>query len=313
MLAESPRVALLGDSELDDVRRQLDGLRVEHCEAPRVEFGAQVPLLLSSPPAARDFADGRADAPRHLCHVTVCRDASDLAPADLCLVRPLGDVVLQQLARRRDTEDSERRLARRVSIGEAVKLSALGDRREVRLENVSIGGAGLCSPARLTPETRVEIAVPRSLTGPRSLVIPGRVLACSEHRDGEGFNVSVLFDTLELQDRVTLRALMGRRDSDPAIRSSRTAPALSQRVRTSCDDRRASRRRRFGRRVIGSCEGRGLVLMGRDLDRDGLRVERHVGLSQGDVLRVALFDDPGDPPLLLEARVLRDSAAEGCY
>jgi len=53
MEAEIPRVALLDDGELDDVRATLRALGVAHCDASRVTIGEAVPILFSTPAQAR--------------------------------------------------------------------------------------------------------------------------------------------------------------------------------------------------------------------------------------------------------------------
>lgn len=316
METDTPRAAILGGPELDDIRAQLDALGIPHREAGRVDFGAHVPLLISSASGSRDLAAGRADAPRHLMHIAVCADLGERIDAGLLLVRPVADSVLRQLTRRRDSEDSERRLATRVALGVAVKVSCDGDRREVILDRISIGGCGLKSPARLRSDAKVQIEMPSELTHPRELVLTGRTKSCQESTDNSRFDVAVLFDPLDLSDRVTLRALMGRHAVDYQPSSPdvpREASALRARIRNPRDERRGNARRRFQRRVVATCEGYGLVLMGRDLSDDGLRVEYHVQLSAGDGLMLALFDEPSTPPLLLRADVERDDTPGGNY
>ena len=148
MEAEIPRVALLDDGELDDVRAALRALGVAHCDARRATIGEAVPILFSTPSHARALAAGRGEAPPHHLHAVIGSggEASG-APCDLELVRPIESSVLRLLTRRPDLAASqERRLSTRVALGTPVWVSIGGDRREVTISRISIGGCGLVEP-----------------------------------------------------------------------------------------------------------------------------------------------------------------------
>jgi hypothetical protein len=320
MEAEVPRVALLDDGELDDVRATLRTLGVAHCDARRATIGEAVPILFSTPPHARALASGSGEAPPHHLHAVIGTGAETSgAPCDVELVRPIESSVLRLLTRRTDLAASqERRLSTRVALGTPVWVSVGDDRREVTISRISIGGCGLISPALLRTGARVEIELPPELSAPRRLVLSGEVLGSRELSTGDGntFDVSVAFRSLDLVDRVTLRALMARHAIDfrPATEGSsrRGDRGLRERASTPARDRRRAQRRRFQQRVIGVKDGLALVLLARDLSSGGIRVEWNERIVEGDALKVAVFAFD-TAPLLAPAVVERGDDADGWF
>ncbi len=321
MEAEIPRVALLDDGELDDVRAALRALGVAHCDARRATIGEAVPILLSTPSRARALADGGSEAPPHHLHAVISDRAESFgAPCDLELVRPIENSVLRLLTRRPDLAASrERRLSTRVALGTSVWVRVGEDRREVTISRISIGGCGLISPALLRTGARVELELPPELSAPRHLVLSGEVLGSRELATGDGrtFDVSVAFRALDLVDRVTLRALMARHAIDfrPSVEgsSSRGDRGLRERVLPPTRDRRRTLRRRFQQRVMGVHGGTAHVLLARDLSCEGLRIEWDERLSVGDPLVVAMFGAFGAAPLLVHTVVERNDDADGWF
>jgi hypothetical protein len=320
MEAESPRVVLLDDGELDDVRVLLRQLGVLHCDARRATVGERVSILLSTPSRARSLADGESEAPPHHLHAVIGSDPDAIgAPCDLEFLRPIESAVLRLLTRRDGAAGSERRLATRVALGVPVVVRVGDDRREVVVSRISIGGCGLISPALLRTGAQVEIELPPELSAPRSLVLSGEVLSARELSTGDGrtFDVSVAFEALDLGDRVTLRALMARHAIDfrPLTEgaSVRGARGLRQRVLPPGGDRRRTTRRRFHQRVMGVCDGVAHVLLARDLSRDGLRIEADERLAPGDPLKLAVFGVLDAAPLLASAVVERFDDFDGWF
>jgi hypothetical protein len=321
MEAELPRVALLDDGELDDVRAELHALGVAHCDARRATIGELVPILLSTPPRAVSLALGCGEAPPHQLHAVIASgDRASGAPCDLELLRPIERSVLRLLTRRSDlTASRERRLSTRVALGASVWVQVGEDRREVTVSRISIGGCGLISPARLRPGARVSIELPPELSAPRRLVLAGEVLGARELATGDGrtFDVSVAFRALDLVDRVTLRALMARHAIDfrPATEgtSGRGERSLRARALPPTHDRRRVLRRRFQQRVMGVLGGIAHVLLARDLSRGGMRIEWNERLATGDAIRIAVFGALDTAPLVAPAVVERDDEADGWF
>jgi hypothetical protein len=321
MEAEIPRVALLDDGELDDVRASLRALGVAHCDARRATIGEAVPILLSTPARAVSLALGCGEAPPHHLHAVIASgDQASGAPCDLELLRPIESSVLRLLTRRHELSASrERRLSTRVSLGSPVWVQVGDDRREVTVSRISIGGCGLISPALLRTGSRVSIELPPELSAPRRLVLTGEVLGSREVATGDGqtYDVSVAFRALDLVDRVTLRALMARHAIDfrPMTEGSsvRGDRGLRERTLPPTRDRRRALRRRFQQRVMGVIDGIAHVLLARDLSRSGIRIEPNERLAVGDAIKIAVFGALDTAPLLAPAVVERDDEADGWY
>ena len=321
MEAEIPRVALLDDGELDDVRAALHALGVPHCDARRATIGEAVPILLSTPARAVSLALGCGEAPPHHLHAVIANGIqASGAPCDLELLRPIESSVLRLLTRRSDlAANRERRLSTRVALGSPVWVQVGNDRREVAVSRISIGGCGLVSPALLRTGARVSIELPPELSAPRRLVLSGEVLGSREIATGDGqtFDVSVAFRALDLGDRVTLRALMARHAIDfrPATEgsSARGDRGLRERALPPARDRRRTLRRRFQQRVMGVLGGIAHVLLARDLSRGGMRIEWNERLAIGDALKIAVFGALDTAPLLAPAVVERDDEADGWF
>jgi hypothetical protein len=321
MEAEIPRVALLDDGELDDVRAALRALGVPHCDARRATIGEAVPILLSTPARAVSLALGCGEAPPHYLHAVIANGVqASGAPCDLELLRPIESSVLRLLTRRSDlAANRERRLSTRVALGSPVWVQVGNDRREVTVSRISIGGCGLVSPALLRTGARVSIELPPELSAPRRLALSGEVLGSREIATGDGqtFDVSVAFRALDLVDRVTLRALMARHAIDfrPTTEgsSARGDRGLRERTLPPTRDRRRTLRRRFQQRVMGVLGGIAHVLLARDLSRGGMRIEWNERLAVGDALKIAVFGALDTAPLLAPAVVERDDEADGWY
>jgi len=321
MEAESPRVALLDDGELDDVRAELRALGVAHCDARRATIGEAVPILLSTPSRAVSLALGCGEAPPHHLHAVIANGGqASGAPCDFELLRPIERSVLRLLTRRSDLAASrERRLSTRVALGSTVWVQVGEDRREVTVSRISIGGCGLISPALLRTGARVSIELPPELSAPRRLLLSGTVLGSREIATGDGrtFDVSVAFRALDLVDRVTLRALMARHAIDfrPTTDgvSTRGERGLRERALPPTRDRRRALRRRFQQRVMGVRDGIAHVLLARDLSRGGMRIEWNERFEVGDALKVAVFGALDATPLLAPAVVERDDEADGWF
>jgi hypothetical protein len=321
MEAEIPRVALLDDGELDDVREALRALGVAHCDARRATIGEAVPILLSTPAQARALASGHGEAPLHHLHAVIGSGTEATgAPCDFELVRPIESSVLRLLTRRVDLAAiRERRLSTRVALGTPVWVSIGEDRREVTISRISIGGCGLISPALLRTGARVEIELPPELSAPRRLALSGEVLGSRELPTGDGqtFDVSVAFRALDIVDRVTLRALMARHAIDyrPATEgsSNRGDRGLRGRALPPPRDRRRTLRRRFQQRVMGVLGGNALVLLARDLSSGGMRIEWNERLAVGDALKIAVFGAFDTAPLLAPVIVERNDDADGWF
>lgn len=299
MSPQAPQVALLDDGELADIRATLRELGITYCNARDARLGVRVPLLLTTPAAARRLAAGAVDAPLHQLHVAVCDGPGERGPCDLALRRPIEPSVLALLARQ--PSYGERRRVKRVSLGIPVKARlGDGDLREGVLTQVSIAGCGLECATPLHVGSRVQVEMPPDLTGPDPLVLVGRVLGVRRAKPAQSrsFEVSVAFDALDLEERVALRSLM-------------TDRGLGLRPAAEGGGVRHISRLPFRRRVVGVRNGSAYLLQGVELSVEGLRVDPNARVAVGERLKVALYADTGAAPLLLDSEVRREAGIEG--
>jgi hypothetical protein len=211
----------------------------------------------------------------------------------------------------------------RVAIGTAVGLWVGEQRSEALLAQLSAGGCGLVSDDPPEEGSAVAIEFPRELTAPRELRLRGRVLSARPAIQTEAarYDVSVAFESLALCDRVTLRAVMAGQPIDfrPKARplaepgpSGPRAPRRRRSVIPAAIDRRIQTRRLFNRQILGGKEGIARILIGCDLSKWGLRVEREAMFELGGELKLALYGG-GASPVMLKAVVERDDGELGWY
>ncbi|GAF74173.1 unnamed protein product, partial [marine sediment metagenome] len=76
-------------------------------------------------------------------------------------------------------------------------------------------------------------------------------------------------------------------------------------------ERRERARGHYERFVQGLSAGRSMILMGRDLSSEGMRVERLPGLWPGQHFRLAIYGPTRATPFMVRARVSRDDGEHG--
>jgi hypothetical protein len=337
MAFECPHAVILDDGELDDVRLMLAELGVPYADnAPAGgEPERAVPLLISTPARARAHVagEGGCHIPPHYLHIVIWvgdapdgSDTLDDIPCDFVVQRPIEPAVLRLLTQRAGYGGPERRRMLRVAIGTPIGLWVGEQRNEAMLAQLSVGGCGLVTDEPPEESSPVAIEFPRDLTAPRELRLRGRVLSARAAIQAEKtrYDVSVAFEAVELSDRVTLRAVMAGQPIDfrpkawlmttpgPPAPAPR-APRRRRSVLPASGERRAETRRLFNRQILGGNEGIARILIGRDLSKQGLRVEREAAFSVGDELKLALYGGVGSSPVMLKAVVERDDGELGWY
>jgi hypothetical protein len=335
MAFECPHAVILDDGELDDIRLMLAELGVPYADAAPTgrKLERAVPLLISTPARARAHFTGENDRglPPHYLHLVVwLEDDPDTGkrladiPCDFVVQRPIEPSVLHLLTLRAGYKGPERRCMLRVAIGTPVGLWVGEQRSQALLAQLSAGGCGLVSDDPPEEGSAVAIEFPRELTAPRELRLRGRVLSARPAIQAEAtrYDVSVAFESLDLCDRVTLRAVMAGQPIDfrPKARpladpgpSAPRAPRRRRSVIPAGADRHSQTRRLFNRQILGGNEGIARILIGCDLSKWGLRVEREAMFELGDELKLALYGGVGDSPVMLKAVVERDDGELGWY
>ena len=299
MRSELPHALVLDDGELPDVRAAFASIGVRWADAVEEAGQHEIPLLVTTAARAKALVQPGSRPPRHHLHLVVTGPEEGPlvdVPCDFAIRRPVAATLLRLLAERAGYEGPERRRNLRVAIGAPVELRLAGDeRRDAILAQVSATGCGLVASAPLETEQRVVIDVPRELTVPRSLALPGRVLGArrTTTADGATWDVSVAFDPLTITDRVTLRALMAGQPVDFRPRSGADEAGPTG---------RPPRRRR-----LGTPQTNARVAIGRGLSARGLRVERDPLLREGDAVLVTLHGGSHVEPVTQAARVHADA------
>lgn len=303
MRSELPHALVLDDGELPDVRAAFASIGVRWADALEEAGQHEIPLLVTTPARAKALVQPGSRPPRHHLHLVVTGPEEGPlvdVPCDFAIRRPVAATLLRLLAERAGYEGPERRRNLRVAIGAGVELRTADDRRrDAILAQVSATGCGLVAGMPLEAEQRIWIHVPRELTAPRTLVLPGRVLGArrTTTADGETWDVSVAFDPLTIGDRVTLRALMAGQPIDFRPRGGADEAGPTG---------RPPRRRRLGTAQTGA-----RVAIGRGLSQRGLRVERDPLLGEGDEVVLTLHGGSQAEPVTVAARVRAD--AEGSH
>lgn len=309
-------VLLDDEAELDDVRALLTELGVSFSDALPEGGHAELPLLVTTPAWALELQRQGSAPP--LLHVVVADERRHgpvlgAVHCDFVLRRPLDPTVVRLLADRAAYGGPERRRATRVAVGVPVRAHCDGRELEAVLAQLSIRGCGLVTHEPLAAGCRVALALPGELTGERPLALEGRVIGSREtaSADGRGWDVSVVFDEIDIQGRVTLRAVMARHPVDfrPGPRVQRRPPPLAARTA----ERRQTARRRYRRPVPTEGESGVRLLMGRDLSPGGMRIDRDPALALGDALVLTLHGGAGRVPVVVEAVVARDDGDDGWF
>jgi hypothetical protein len=339
MALECPHALILDDGELDDVRLMLLELGVPYADDPHAGGKPEraIPLIISTPARARAHVAWKNGCriPPHYLHIVIwVGDASgtgevlDDIPCDFVVQRPIEPAVLRLLTQRAGYGGPERRRMLRVAIGAPIGLWVGEQRSNALLTQLSVGGCGLVSDEPREEGSSIAIEFPRDLTAPRELHLCGRVLSARPviQEEKTRYEVSVAFEAVELGDRVTLRAVMAGQPIGfrpkvwpmatpglPATAPAARAPRRRRSVIPASSDRRAQTRRLFNRRVLGGDEGIARILIGRDLSKQGLRVEREARFALGDALKLALYGGVGSSPVMLKAVVERDDGELGWY
>jgi hypothetical protein len=297
--SELPHALVLDDGELPDVRAAFASIGVRWADTLEAAGKHEIPLLVTTAARAKALVQPGSRPPRHHLHLVVTGpDEGPLVdvPCDFAIRRPVAATLLRLLAERAGYEGPERRRNLRVAIGAPVELRLGDERRDAILAQVSATGCGLVASAPLEAEQRIVIQVPRELTAPRSLALPGRVLGArrTTTADGATWDVSVAFDSLPITDRVTLRALMAGQPVDFRPRGGADEAGPTG---------RPPRRRR-----LGSAQTNARVAIARGLSPRGLRVERDPLLREGDEVSLTLHGGSHVDPVTLAARVRADAS-----
>lgn len=315
------------------MRAMLDDLGIAWEERPSVprsaSDGGPWGMVVATPQRILELRStpGPTDA---VPHIAVCDGFSRMlskklnqARVDFVLRRPVHPGALRLLLLHAWYRGPEKRRTLRVSIGAPVRVRigwSLRARVAMLLE-LSGSGCRLQLDRTAPAGRRLEITLPRELTGKRPIRLKGRVVrraAAIPGDEARRHEAAVQFGPLGSSARMAVHALVDQHGKGPAAwkdgPTQRPAPVEPSRPARSTEsppsetppDRRRSPRLRYAKPVLVKGEGASRVLMGQDLSSGGMRVMRDPSLAVGDELKLALYGEDGIPPLMLQARVARE-------
>jgi hypothetical protein len=316
-------VLVCHDGELADVcaaLRELGGDPVERRGAPPLpELARRFDLVVATP--ARALHLGTVLGRPETRSIVVAEPGTRTAGRRLhqlgvewIVRRPVHPAALRLLLRHALYRGPERRRNERVTVGLPVRYRAGWLPRRALLRELSLRGASLLAPQRLTPGRRIALHIAEP---GRPLTLRGEVVRCRPRGEGE-VEIGIAFDPHPLTPLQELRRLLDRYATGPAVCTEASpitfaraaAPSVppsapETEAATAAGDRRGSSRRAYGRRVIAVGDEAPRVLIGRDLSLGGMCVEPGPRFAPGQRLRLALHVHSGDVPLVVEAEVVR--------
>ena len=317
-MSDDPKVWITDDGELGEIRSLLQEAEIAFGEGePPPE--TRVQLLVAS--ARRTLID-QGKRPAADTHLVVFEDATrrlrkalERSGCDFVMPLPLNMHAFRLLLGYALYEGPEKRRSRRVMLTSPLQVKRGLRWINATLISLSLRGCGLITGAPLRMGREQELKFPGSLTQQGELRVNGRVLS-SRTAAGEGFETAVAFRLLEPQDRRVLSSILDQHGGGAEL-LPRTAPLDgAQAVTPNPDDepdadRRNAVRKHFTRRVMAAGSGTSHVLIGRDLSSGGMRVRPDPDLEMGDVLKLAVHGHPGQPAIMVKARVMRDDGKDG--
>jgi hypothetical protein len=317
-----PGTLVLDDGELADVRAALEELGIEYTylrggatEGLAVE--TPVNLLVATARRALRLGEGRrrrraaaarGAEPQPVRIVFTPEDSPALRRQlrqhgfDYLVRPPVHPGALRLLLLRALYRGPERRVAARYPLGAQVGYRTGLRRRPATLLEIALRGCRLLAERAVEPDTRIQVGVPKELTGGRALALPGWVLRCEPATGPDrGFVLGVAFDTLKASAERGLRELLRHAiaglDEPAAGAAGGDAPE---------GERRESPRGAWHGRVLAFKSRAARALVGRDLSTGGMLVEQSLELRVGDEPQLAIFGREGDEPIEVRARVVRE-------
>jgi hypothetical protein len=315
-------VAVLASLERDWLRasaRDLAGL-VWPTEL-LISTAAAVPRLAAVPPAQRRDA------------LWLCAIEPQAGPVELERLRTAGvhfvvrraedgsldQELLRLLFLQLAYTGAERRGCQRMLCWHEVSYVFEGKRTYARLLDLSEAGCRVLAEYSLSRGSEVQLYLPRELDPqaprPYTAVAVRSSPAMREER-GRVVNLTNLifeFDVTKAE-RAALAYVLATQAKNPRVQ--KLNPVSRVPLSELEEDRRASNRRRYGRRVAAltyfSPDAPQLV-RGREISGSGMRIEPTGELSVGQTATLALHRGRGRPPLRLKARVARDDGEGGLW
>ena len=338
-----PSVLLLDDGELDSVHRMLEHLGADVCRLRGREVGLHVPgprdLIVASVKRCLDMPElepafdttsGAASSPNW-----VCVHNQDFLP----LRERLRDIGVHFLVHSSLDSESlrlfllqmlyagpERRSRGRLPLGTEVFLLLDGNRKSVRLAELSAESCRIITDAPVAELEAVQLVLCESVGGGEELQLEGVAIRGTSGSSESGerrYSTVVSLEALDPETQVKLERIVGGSQigtpiSPLAPRDGEDAPSCVESQPEAASppppethdqpDRRESPRYEYDRRVElvelcnSSTDGGAL---GRDLSLRGIRVVGYPEIATGCALTLALYGGSREEPVVVRAEVIR--------
>ena len=323
---EAPRI--IHDGELADIGRLFAEFGLAFAEAPArvadVEAYYRASLVIASP----EFLLERLEDPpqTHTARIVLMTDQGRTVRSRLTrsgvswiVRRPVHPTALRLFILHCLYEGYDKRGNQRVSVGSEVQIRAGWRPRKALLAEMSQHDCRLVTHHPFEMDQSVSLELSRNVTGQRVLSLTGRVVRIGEtSQPGGPRDVCLSLDRPRAQDAHLLDEVLEMYAWGPAIFDGDEGEGVIDGVEgaavaegTTGANRRATLRHSFERRVIALGAEAARVLLGRDISRDGMRVDSSSWLALGDQLQIALHTPGEKAPLVLRALVKRDDGERG--
>lgn len=327
----TPKILLLHEGELDDVRNMLEGLGLAFVErqgtATPEDLCEQWGLIIAGQKQLGIFK-GR-DKSQKTRRIAVIESDSRTLRArlqrlgvDYIVARPVHEAAMRLLVLHCVYRGPERRRLSRVSVGARVQVRSGLIKREAILADISLHGCRLICDKPVKPGTKFKLYFPAEMGGGKSFALPTRTLRSARSGDPLGGHaVAGAFFGLKPAQGQRLRkvfesykngpARLLEANGDSSSGFSRPRPRAKPAKTEEPLERREAPRQNLEEHVVTVSDEATRVLLCRDISLGGMRVEPNDSLVPGDDLLVAVHVGARSEPMVVNAKVARDDGEKG--
>lgn len=320
----APRILLLHDKELSDIRNLLEGLGfafVERMGGPiDVDYRTRWDLIVSSQKRLSFFTSEEIE--QNTRRIAIIDNDSRTLRAmlqrvgvDYIVARPVHAAAIRLLVLHCIYKGPERRRRTRVTVGAKIQLRSGLFKRDALLADISLHGCRLICDRPIKAGVKLKLYFPAEMGGGKGFMIPGQAIRTAKAGDGiKGHMVAGSFRGLSPAQGKLLRKLFESYKSGPArlqpadSSAGLKPPAVESKQPT---ERRTAPRKEFEKHVVTVDDEATRVLLCRDISIGGMRVEPNDSLVPGDDLLVAVHIGARSEPMVVNARVTRDDGEKG--
>ncbi|MCH7600271.1 MAG: PilZ domain-containing protein [Myxococcales bacterium] len=320
----APRILLLHDKELSDIRNLLEGLGfafVERMGGPiDVDYRTRWDLIVSSQKRLSFFTSEEIEQDTRRIAI-IDNDSRTLRAmlqrvgVDYIVARPVHAAAIRLLVLHCIYKGPERRRQTRVTVGAKIQLRSGLFKRDALLADISLHGCRLICDKPIKAGIKLKLYFPAEMGGGKGFMIPGQAIRTAKAGDGiKGHVVAGSFRGLSPAQGKLLRKLFESYKNGPARLQPADSgaglkpPAVESKQPT---ERRTAPRKEFEKHVVTVDDEATRVLLCRDISVGGMRVEPNDSLVPGDDLLVAVHIGARSEPMVVNARVTRDDGEEG--